>query len=83
MAGSAVSAIYATGFLGLIGEKVDAIDHYNTELDKLSKGEGDNIFLQHSEEKVQTFLSDGTMLVPMMQRPEREVLMVLSRTNKN
>ena len=28
---------HQTGFLGLCGAKVDAIDHHNTEIDKLSK----------------------------------------------
>ena len=28
---------YQTGFLGLFGEKVDAIDFYTSEIDKLSK----------------------------------------------
>lgn len=28
---------YQTGFLGLCGDKVDAIDYYTAEIDKLSK----------------------------------------------
>jgi hypothetical protein len=35
-------SVFQTGFLGLWGNKVDAIDHHESEIEKLSKEVGTN-----------------------------------------